>query len=326
MMLSRMAEALYWMARYLERADNAARLLEINLLHLVETEETSGIETQWKPYLDISGSEALFHQLYGNAAIAKESVVSFLTQEKSNPNSMLNILQGARENARVVRDCITKEMWESMNHLWLWASDRLKTPLSPDRAPSFCRTLRHETAGFDGLTASTMMQGEAYSFYRMGLFMERGDMTTRILDVKYYILLPDVSKVGSALDYYQWMALLKSLSGFEAFRRLHPAGLRPADVAEFVILCPEFPRSLRFCIERIGNALSHVNNIPPVSATQQACQKLKDALDRHTAESIFQQGLHEYLAEMLKLLAQLNKALQAQYFEAHLGERLAILD
>jgi len=258
--------------------------------------------------------------------LTPESAVAFLTQEKNNPNSILNVIHSARENARVVRDCISKEMWENINHLWLWASDRLKNPLSADRAPAFCRTLRHEAAGFDGLTASTMMQGESYSFYRMGLFLERADMTARILDVKYYILLPDVSKVGSALDYYQWMALLKSLSGLEAFRQTYHAGLRPSDVAEFVILCPEFPRSLRFCVERMGTALAQVSAGRRDNATYRAWRNLHESLTRQTAASIFQQGLHEYLAETLQYLARLNQALQAQYFEAHLGERLAILD
>jgi uncharacterized alpha-E superfamily protein len=326
MMLSRMAEALYWMARNLERADNASRLLEMNLLHLVEAEEGGGTHTQWNPYLEISGSEALFEKLYGKIPLTSESAVAFLTQDKNNPNSILNVLQSARENARVVRDCISKEMWENINHLWLWASDRLKTPLSTERAPAFCRTLRHETAGFDGLTASTMMQGESYSFYRMGLFLERADMSARILDVKYYILLPDVSKVGSALDYYQWMALLKSLSGFEAFRQTYQAGLRPSDVAEFVVLCAEFPRSLRFCVERMGNALAQMSGGRRDNETYRAWRNLHEALTRQTAASIFQQGLHEFLAEILQLLARMNEALQAQYFEAHLGERLAILN
>lgn len=326
MMLSRMADALYWMARGLERADNASRLLEINLLHLIETEETNVADTQWHPFLDISGSEPLFHQLYGSEPIRKEKLVFFLTQEKANPNSIVNVLQQARENARVVRDCISKEMWESVNHMWLWASDQLKTSLPPDRAPAFCRRIRNEVARFDGLTCSTMMQGESYGFYRLGLFLERTDMTARILDVKYYILLPDVSQVGSALDYYQWMALLKSLSGFEAFRRLHPAGLRPIDVAEFVILCAEFPRSIKFCVDRMGNALEQIGYDGKASPAYKAWKSLHQLLARQTAQSIFQQGLHEFLADMLKQLAQFNGALQTDYFEAHLGEKLALLD
>jgi uncharacterized alpha-E superfamily protein len=326
MMLSRMADALYWMARDLERADNAARLVEINLSHLVEAEESTPIAAQWQPFLDISASTELFRQLYGVVPATKENVVPFLTQEKSNPNALLNILRRARENARVVRDCISKEMWECVNHLWLSVSERLRTPLSPDRAPALYDHLRKEVARFHGITASTMMEGEAYGYYRMGLFMERADMTARILDVKYYILLPDVDDVGSALDYYQWMALLKSLSGFEAFRRLHHAGLRPIDVAEFVILNAEFPRSLRFCIDRMGGCLKQFGYEPAESAAYKAWADLRETLAEQTAESIFQQGLHEFLTGFLARLAEVNAALQKDYHEAHLGDRVALLD
>jgi len=180
MMLSRMADALYWMARYLERADNTARLLEINLLHLVETEEGPFGAAQWRPLLTISSSEGLFAQLYPNGVIDRSSVVRFMTQDQANPNALLNSVRLARENARVVRDRISKEMWEAVNDLWLWTDAQLKTPLSPERAPIFYTQILQRTARFHGLTASTMMRGEAYGFYRLGTFLERADMTARI--------------------------------------------------------------------------------------------------------------------------------------------------
>jgi uncharacterized alpha-E superfamily protein len=326
MMLSRMADALYWMARDLERADNVSRLMEINLIHMVEAEEAAPAATQWQPFLDISGSAELFRELHGSVPISRENVIRFLTQETSNPNAILNIIRQARENARIVRDCISKEMWESVNHLWLGVSSRLQKPLQADRALVFYDYLRKEVARFHGITGSTMMEGEAYGFYRLGLFLERADMTARLLDVKYFILLPDVGDVGSALDYYQWMALLKSLSGFEAFRQMYHPGLRPIDVADFVILSSEFPRSLSFSVNRMINCLQRIGRDSPPSAAYQALATVQEALARQTAQTIFQQGLHEFLADFLSKLAQLNRALQKDYFEAHLGDRIALLD
>lgn len=324
MMLSRMADALFWMARDLERADNAARLVEINLIHLVEPDEGAPF-VQWQPFLDISGSVPLFQELNGAIPMTRDNVVPFLTLERRNPNAIINILQRARENARVVRDCISKEMWESVNALWLSVSTRLQKPLSPTQAVPFYSSLRKEVARFHGITDSTMMEGEAYAFYRMGLFLERADMTARILDVKYFILLPDVEEVGSALDYYQWMALLKSLSGFEAFRRIYPPGLRPVDVAQFVILNAEFPRSLRFCIDRMRGSFKHLGGGTKDSAYK-AWSILCEMVGHETSESIFQQGLHEFLTQFLSRMAKLSQALQKDYFEAHLGDRVALLD
>jgi uncharacterized alpha-E superfamily protein len=324
MMLSRMADALYWMSRYLERADNTARLLEINLLHLVETEEGPFGSAQWRPMLTISGGEGTFAQLYPEAPICKKTVIPFMTQDDSNPAAIIHSVRLARENARVVRDRISKEMWESINELWLWSDRELQKPLSPERAPIFYTHLRERVARFHGLALSTMMRGEAHGFYQLATFIERLDMTARILDVKYYILLPDVSLVGSALDYYQWAALLKSLSGFEAYRRLYHAGLRPIDVAEFVIFSSDFPRSLRFCMERMETGLIQIGGQSLDASSWHAFQALKTSLEQGTAQQVFQLGLHEFLQATLAQTAGLGKLLQTDFFEAHLGEPIAI--
>jgi len=323
-MLSRMADALYWMARNLERADNSARLIEINLMHLVEMEEAHFGSAQWRPLLRITGSEGIFSQLSGDREISKNHVVTFLTQEKTYPNSIVNSIQLARENARVVRDQISLEMWDCINHLWLSVTEQLKTPISPDRAPLFYSNLRGRVARFHGLTQDTMMRGEAYGFYRLGTYLERADMTARILDVKYHILLPNVEMVGSALDYYQWAALLKSLSGFEAFRRTYHAGLRPVDVTEFVLFSKIFPRSLRFSVERLTQGLNHICFNLPEQRTCQALFALRDSIEQNDAPKVFKQGLHEFLQETLRRIADLNVALQADCFEAHI-ERQSVI-
>lgn len=314
-MLSRIAESIYWMSRYLERADSTARLVEINLLHLLEAEQALAEAAEWRPLLVISGQEAAFAEVYA-AAPTGATVTEFLTRERRNPGSIRNSLRGARENARVVRDRISREMWECVNELWLRSEQRLARPAPAD----YYRMLRSEVARFHGLTVSTMMRGEAFGFYLLGFFLERADMTCRILDVKYHLLLPDLSLVGSALDFYHWGALLKSMSGFEAYRRKHQL-LRPIDIAAFVILDPDFPRSLRFAVDRMQQALVSVGSSGSRSAAMGAVMELGHLLEKHDAESLFAHGLHEFLGEFLRGASTLHEVLQEEQFEAHLGER-----
>jgi uncharacterized alpha-E superfamily protein len=316
-MLSRIAESLYWMSRYLERADNTARLMEINLLHLVEAEEHLPEAVQWRPLVSISGSEEAFAQYYDGAEITAQHVIQFMTKGPGNSNAIHPSLRLARENARVVRDRISKEMWQGMNELWLMVDTRLKSPLLPERAAAFYGAVRNEVARFHGLTANTMMRGEAYGFYLLGTFIERADMTSRIMDMKYHILLPDAAMVGSPLDYYQWAALLKSLSGFEAYRRKYHTGMRPLDVAQHVIFERDFPRSLLFAAERIRGALEMSGAPAMNSHSRDAVRRLLVHLEHHSAESVMRAGLHEFLQGFLHCVGEVNIALQADYFAAH---------
>jgi uncharacterized alpha-E superfamily protein len=318
-MLSRIAESLYWMSRYLERADNTARLMEINLLYLVEAEEHLSEAVLWRPLLSISGSEAAFAHYYNSAEITAQNVIQFMTKGPANPNAIYPSLRLACENARVVRDRISKEMWQGMNELWLTVDARLKSPLPPERAAAFYASVRNEVARFHGLTSSTMMRGEAYGFYLLGTFGERADMTARILDVKYHILLPDATMVGSPLDYYQWAALLKSLSGFEAYRRKYHTGMRPIDVAQHAIFEGDFPRSLQFAVDRIARALEMIDAPAAESRSRDAVKSLLGHLAHHSAEIVLREGFHEFLQGFLGHMAALNVALQGDYFAVHFG-------
>ncbi len=314
-MLSRIAESLYWMSRYLERVDSTARLVEINLLYLVEADHAIAEADEWRPLLVICGHEAAFAEVAGAREMTSSRVIEFITRERRNAGCIRHSLRLARENARVVRDRISKEMWESVNEMWLRSEERLEKPPAPD----YYRFLRSEVARFHGLTTSSMTRGEAFGYYLLGFFLERADMTSRILDVKYHLLLPDVSMIGSPLDYYQWAALLKSMSGFEAYRRKHHQ-LRPLDVAEFVILDPEFPRSLRFAVDRMQQALVSVG-AEARSPSMGAVMELSRLLEKTDAAGLFEQGLHEFLGAFLARVSTLHDALQDEYFEAHLGER-----
>jgi uncharacterized alpha-E superfamily protein len=307
------------MSRYLERVDSTARLIDINLLYLIEAESVLSEAAEWRPLLAICGHEGGYERTYGTAGVTSPRAIQFMTAERRNPGSIRNCLRLARENARVVRDRISKEMWECVNELWLRSENRLERPLAAD----YYRLLRDEVGRFHGQTSSTMMRGEAFGFYLLGFFLERADMTARIVDVKYHLLLPDLALVGSALDYYQWAALLKSMSGFEPYRRKYHQ-LRPLDVAEFVILDPDFPRSLRFCVDRMEQALASIGSRRPDSEAIRAIGALREVLEKNTAESLFDQGLHEFLDLFLQKVSALHGALQDEYFEAHLGERACV--
>ncbi len=179
-MLSRIADSLYWMSRHLERAGNTSRLLEINLIYLLEAEDALPVSAQWKPLLAITSTEAAYEKCFGSPEITAHRVVQFMTSERSNPNSIRSSLRLARENARVVRDRISKEMWESMNESWLQFDRQLSAPIEPQRAASLYAAVRDSVARFHGLTSNTMMRGEGWAFYLLGTILERADMTARI--------------------------------------------------------------------------------------------------------------------------------------------------
>ena len=317
-MLSRIAESLYWMSRYLERVDDTARVIDINRLHMVEAEDAMPEAHQWEPLLRIVGSAERFAELHPGVPVTGARAIPFMVQERANPGSLFSSLRLARENARVVRDRISRPMWETINELWLYVERQIQQRLSPERAPNFLLAVRKEVSRFNGLAVGSMMRGEAFGVYLLGTCLERADMTARILDVKYHLLLPSES-IGSALDYYQWAALLKSLSGFEAYRRKYHSAVRPIDVVEFLVLDREFPRSLRFCVERMVQALGQIGPSSADAPSVRSMQQLRGLLDARDAAAIFEQGLHEFLVDFLDGISTVNGALQRDYFEAHLG-------
>jgi uncharacterized alpha-E superfamily protein len=318
-MLSRIGESLYWMTRNLERADDTARILDINVVYMLESDEGATEETQWQPLLNIVGADELYAERHPDGVVSVQRVIHLLTQDKGNPGSLYNSVRLARENARVVRDRISGEMWEAINEFWLQVDKHLASQLQPWKAAEFYAYVHREAALFFGLAQSTMMRGEAYGFTVLGSLQERADMTARILDVRYHLLLPDLKLVGSPLDYYQWGALLKSLSGFAAYRRKYHGGLRPIDVVEFVVLDPDFPRSLTYCVDGMDRALERIGT-PPTGAVREAMAALRAHLTGTEPKVILDTGLHEYLDQFLALLANLAAALQSDYFEAHLSD------
>ena len=323
-MLSRIASSLFWMSRYLERVDNTASIIDKHLMHLLEEDEGQPQSVRWRPLLAITDSETAFGQRQPATPLSAEAVVRFMTQDASNPASIHASLRQARENARAARDRISNDMWECVNELWLGVDRYLERPLHLGNAHEFYQHLRREVARFHGVTINTMLRGEAFAFHLLGTFIERSDMTARILDVKYHLLLPDPSMVGSPLDYYQWGVLLKTLSGFDAYRRKHHGGLRPIDIAGFVVFDAEFPRSLAYSFNHILCAHRMTRAGPESGTATGALKALRALLDDYRAETVIGSGLHEYLVDYIGRVADLNDAIADDFFEPYAGEELCV--
>jgi uncharacterized alpha-E superfamily protein len=310
-MLSRVADSIYWLCRYIERAENVARFVDVNLnLNLGTTEEQA---QQWEPLVIITGDHELFLELYDSTS--KENVIQFLTFDERNPNSILSTLKYARENARTIREIISSEMWEQVNTFYLFVKDSsMKNGL--EDMYSFYSKVKMASHLFTGITDTTMSHGEGWHFGRMGRLIERGDKSSRILDVKYYILLPKVEDVGTPLDNIQWGALLKSASAFEMYRKKHRR-IFPNNVAEFLILDKEFPRSLRYCI---NNALESLYTITGTqedtfsNKAEQSLGRLSSELDYTQIDEIMSRGLHEFLDDFQKDLNLIDDNINYTFF------------
>jgi uncharacterized alpha-E superfamily protein len=307
--LSRLADALYWMARYLERVDGTARLLEANLLHA--TGEGEPAETRWRPLLGIGRNASAYAALHPDGVVTEARVVRFVTVEHTNPSAVRACLRLARDNARVVRDVVTPEMWEILHELSKRAGAELERADGADALVRFCRLARSEVARLHGVADATMMRGEGFAFWQLGTFVERADMTARLLDVEHRLLAPPGTLLGPAAEHHRWGALLKALSGFEAYQRRHRAGLRAAAVVELLVRDPDFPRSLRFALDRMGDALRVVDDGAAVARPLAA---LDARLREPPVGGILQYGLAALLAHVVAGIAELDAALRGAFF------------
>lgn len=316
-MLSRVADCLYWMSRYVERAENNARLLDVNFQLMLDFENLpeAVARRHWLPILSTLEHEDLFHRSYQEADA--DSVVEFVALSDQNPNSILSCLSRARENARAVREQISSEMWEQINDLYLFVrSEDARQTLRASPYQFFQRIIRGSQL-FIGTTDVTMTHGEGWDFVQMGKFIERADCTSRILDVKYHILLPGGERVGGTVDTVQWMAVLRSLSALEAYRKLYLGQIAPWKVAEFLILQDRFPRALRYCVQHLDAALHRVSGVPDDRygcEAERLSGRLRGDLDYTTSAEIFQQyGLHQYLDRLQGRLLEIGDAMHREY-------------
>jgi uncharacterized alpha-E superfamily protein len=290
-LLSRVADSVYWMGRYIERAENVARFLAVN--HNLMLDLPQGYQDQWQPIIDTTGDRAVFERRYGTAT--REKVVKFLAFDSDYRSSICSCIQSARENARSVRETISSEMWEQINSMYLMITAESRKE-QPTPLPQFCHQMRMACHLFHGISEVTMTHNEAWHFIRLGRTLERADKTSRILDVKYFILLPSVRDVGTPYDDVQWTAVLKSVSGFEMYRKRY-GKISPDRIVEFLLLDHEFPRALRYCVGRADRSLHVITGSPADSfscASEQWLGRLRGELDFARVENILTGGLHEF--------------------------------
>src|SRR5687767_362466 len=300
------------MSRFMERAENMARILGVTSnVVLCSTPETQ--EQNLLAPLTITGTARSFFERH--PSVSMPALIDFMGLDEDNSSSIYTCLRRARDNAHAVRWQITSEMWETLNTTWLeMRSFRRELVIGPD-ATRFFDWVKERSHLFRGVTYGTIMRGEAFNFSRLGTFIERADATARILDVKYHILLPRVEDVGGALDYYQWAALLRSVSSFETYRTIYRDRIYPINVAELLILDRRMPRSLAACLDQIEQALSRVEGQNDQPAKRLAAE-LQARLVHGDVEEIFQGGLHEYLTDFLDDIHELGQRIQRAYLGA----------
>jgi len=310
-LLSRVADSVYWMARYIERAENVARVIEVNLHLQLDMPLTTA--NQWQPLIDTTGDADVFREKYGEANPA--SVIQFLARDASNSNSIVACLRGARENARSVRETISSEMWEQVNSMYLqWQARR--DVVEPARLPEVFREIRLGSHMFQGITDATMSHTEAWHFVRLGRLMERADKTSRLLDVKYFMLLPSVNTVGTPYDDLHWAAVLKSVSGFEMYRKTF-GRISPREIVQFLVLDADFPRAIRHSITGADESLRAITGTPRGSflfCSEQMLGLLRAEIDFTTIDRIILGGLHEYLDRLQQKLNEIGNELRNDFF------------
>ncbi|MFN7925478.1 MAG: alpha-E domain-containing protein [Bryobacteraceae bacterium] len=310
-LLSRVADSVYWMARYIERAENVARFVNVNVHLMLDLPE--GNSNQWQPLIDTSGDAAVFRERAGEAT--HDSVVEFLTFDEQNPNSIVSCVRGARENARSVRETISSEMWEQANELYLLVTGA-RGKLEGDMLPSFFHRVRMACHLFHGITDVTMTHNEAWHFMRLGRKLERADKTTRLLDVKYFILLPELEDVGTPYDDIQWAAVLKSVSGFEMYRKRH-GRIVPARIAEFLLNDPAFPRAVRYCVGCADQSLHTITGSSFGAFSVQSEQRLgllRSELDYMDVAGVIAGGLHEFLDGLQTRMNNIDECIHRDFF------------
>jgi len=316
-MLSRVAHSLYWMARYIERAENIARLVDVNLQLLLDLRELDEkkLAAYWLPIVQATGDDKEFFKLHKRAT--GQAVTEFLVFQNENPNSIVQSICAARENARMVRDQLTLELWEELNRLYLF----VRSPQARkvwDRSPSeFFQEIKAGSLHLIGIASATLIHDEGWWFVQTGQFLERADKTTRILDVRHETL-PErgAPKIVSQTNTLEWAAVLRSCSAWDAYKTFYGADMHPRLVAEFLIFNDSFPRSVRFCVSELNRAVRRISGVAEGNFSNDA-EKLTGRflaeLQFSTVDEIFDRGLHQYLDEAQTKLNDIGEALFRAY-------------
>jgi uncharacterized alpha-E superfamily protein len=314
-MISRVAEHCFWLSRYLERAENMARILDVNQTLLLDLYVP--LEQQWRPLLIISG----IHDYKGG--MDAETVQEFMTWDADNPCSIVSALAAARENARIIREVISADMWERINYYHLWLQGQVARSLYERSRSEFYNQIKRINQLIHGISDATMSHGEPWEFFQLGTYLERASQTARILDAKYHILLPTPDQVGTPVDNAHWLAILTSCSGYEPYQKNQQRVTAEPGVAvaEFLIFDPQFPRSVIRCLEACqtaAHAISGRSSDEPLDAVEREIAGLLTWLRGHDIQKVVRDGLHETLTRVVNTTHDIGTTIYKTYFDAHL--------
>src|SRR5579863_6182251 len=312
-MLSRTAENLFWLARYVERAEYIARTIDATLRVTALPAAYIGKTNEWESALLTAGASQNFYQLYSEAN--EPNVVDYLSFNAANPSSIKNCIEAARRNSRAVRTALTGAMWDIINSAWIelqqiWS----KGIKSREELTRFLRFVQETSLRFDGSAHRAMLRDDAYWFSRLGVYLERADNTARILDVKYHVLLPEDEHVGGPLDYFQWTSILRSVSALTAYHWVYRENVKPWLVADLLMLRDEMPRSLASCYENLVQNLDRIAKAYGLQGpAQRHARAVRARLENSKIEGIFQDGLHEFIDDFVEDNNRLGSAVAQQY-------------
>ena len=309
-MLGRTAAGLFWLARYLERAENTTRLAEAGF-RMALTRAESDTE-EWRSVVTTAGCTQAY--LDKHESFRSDKVMDFLLRDKDHPNSVLHALHSARENARMTRTALTREVWEALNDTWMSVRDALRRPVAERDLPEVLSLVRGQAAQVRGTVTGTMLRNDIFDFMQIGTLVERADNTARILDTKYYVLLPSSASIGSSLDNVQWEMILRSASAERSFYWLHGGSASPIAIADFLIFDARLPRSLAFCYDLITDYIQRLEAEYEVSpASHELATRQENQLTALNIQRVFENGLHEFLTSFMAQNAAFATQLEADY-------------
>lgn len=310
-LLARYADCIFWLARYVERAENLARILDVN--ETFSRDSRGG--QNWRSIIQLNSDEEPF--VAAGHQVSAQSVLEFYVVDAENPSSIVSAIHNARDNARTLRPLISTEMWVQLNVFYNHLSAIGVADLAPGRLAALFATIKEACQTHTGITEGTFFRDQGWYFYWLGRYIERADQTTRLLDIKYHLLLPDVADVGSPTDVSQWNALLRSAAGYHAYRRLHAASTTPARVAGFLLLNQAFPRSVHHCVREVGRLLGEVKSRYALRGGNDAAEeldRLRAVLGTLTIAAILSEGLHEFLDLIQQQLIAVSRDLSIAFF------------
>jgi uncharacterized alpha-E superfamily protein len=309
-MLGKTAGGLFWMFRGLERAENTARLIDAGFR--IALTRSADPEGEWQSVIITAAQQSAYEAKHDFYAAAP--VIDFLLRDLDNPSSVRAIIKQARDNAKLVRTALTREVWVAVNEAWMTFETMLREPVEEAELPTVLETIRQQSALVRGVMHGTMLRNDIFDFCRIGTYIERADSTARIVDVKYHTLLPASSFVGSNMDNIQWEMILRSVSAHRSFRWAVEGDYNAINIASFLILDPRMPRSLAFCSKEIANKLEYLcESYETRSPSLDLAESLHFGLKGRDIQSIFDEGLHEFLTTTMGQLAAIGKQIEVDY-------------